>query len=980
MRRGSKLTGVVPLVAWVACGCVSLAWAGAWRPLAPIPGQSPGSLRDFVVDPKGTPWAMARGGVYWWDGERWVQAKDHGKAFESEGYSAGLLGGPDRGAFMTQPGAKQQEGLVFRLEAGRAEKVGDFYRDSSLDYPGVYVSRSGHLFNFSRQFLAVFRDGGWHTHETPMGSSRQDVQVADFGPGSPVLFVPGATHRAIVWDGERFHADIALPGLSLRNSGAVKVCRWGKNRILFWRLGSPELFAAELVGNTLNPIKTDAISQAVAPIRTLDVGWPAPDGSVWLVANRRAGAWNELVHIPPEGPAAVVPALDLVRELAYHNRSSYAPHCIVCARDGTWWFGLGNGIASLRDGDIHFYDWREGLVERGVDWVFEAPDGQLYAAERRRHTVYRWDPAATPDRRLTDDWDEVIHYSWRDPLADFAGHLWVFRKDLPGKLSRWDGAAWQHFDVPFDPYKTMRHLVDDTGHFIAETTEPRDGAYVVGPRGCQRHGNLHDALVAAVRAGARRFKSHDLIGPTVAGDGEIWYFLNTQFGDGCHYADGKWQKVVLGGVCAVGTDEKNNPLFLTSGALKGYQKGSFVTLRDCDKDFESKFLLHGDCHQKSTVRLVADLPESLRSQFTVMIQTGSYRGYPATWEEAEEIRTGRRTIPSVTGGLAGMAHTSWAIPAPGGGAWIRESTVRVHRWLGEVLLCPDTSKTPLADDMWHSAGVTPAGTMWIASDRGPGHRSIFLRKKRVDQAAPRVRIRDCEVIHGRRIRVAWDPLPQDAAAIVWRTNLDGRWRRLDDRASNLPVLKPGEHEVTIEARTLDELGLLEPGDKRTVRVNVRYPRSRWAAEPPKALSDIVWSAPIDVEWTANVPRRVEWRVKGREWRPLPDSRRVPLADYNNQTVELQFRAVEEDVFVEPEPLACRVAVEVAIAPAISRRIDLIATGTEAERRQAIEDLKTVPAAAREGLNERLKALLDAHDRCRRALLELEGAAPVPGPR
>ncbi len=110
---------------------------------------------------------------------------------------------------------------------------------------------------------------------------------------------------------------------------------------------------------------------------------------------------------------------------------------------------------------------------------------------------------------------------------------------------------------------------------------------------------------------------------------------------------------------------------------------------------------------------------------------------------------------------------------------------------------------------------------------------------------------------------------------------------------------------------MDDLGLLGKGDSRTVEVDVRCPSIRWNGQPPKFINSPVWTPPLKVEWTADVPRRIEWRVKGRPWKTLPETRTLSVATHNNMAVTFEFRAVEEDVFISPETLTVRVAVEFA---------------------------------------------------------------------
>jgi hypothetical protein len=239
-----------------------------------------------------------------------------------------------------------------------------------------------------------------------------------------------------------------------------------------------------------------------------------------------------------------------------------------------------------------------------------------------------------------------------------------------------------------------------------------------------------------------------------------------------------------------------------------------------------------------------------------------------------------------------------------------------------------------------------------------------------------VGIRKFEVKYDRHLLLTWDLPAKGVAAAVWRADPDDYWHVLDGTTFQRCFTQPGKHHIRLEAMALDELGVPGPVTVQTVEVDVRLPRTRWTERPPECLDDLVWIAPVDADWThPDVPRRIEWRVAGGNWQPLPENRRLPVARYNNQAVEFQFRAVEEGRFADPKPLVFKVAVEMSLEKAIGARIERILSGTDAERRQAIENLKAAPKEAARLLRENLQKLQTAEQRCRGALTELETAKP-----
>jgi len=271
--------------------------------------------------------------------------------------------------------------------------------------------------------------------------------------------------------------------------------------------------------------------------------------------------------------------------------------------------------------------------------------------------------------------------------------------------------------------------------------------------------------------------------------------------------------------------------------------------------------------------------------------------------------------------------------------------------------------------------VTATGGVWVVTGDHHGGRRIFFRRPTPAGQMPKVTVRKLEVKYGRHVLLTWD-VPEQCAAAVWRAGPNDYWHPLDEPGFQRSLTEPGKHVLRLEAMALDDLGLPGPVTVRTVEVDVRLPRTRWTEPPPECLDDLVWVVPVDADWThPDVPRRIEWRLAGGDWQTLPEDRRLPVARYNNRAVEFEFRAVEEDDFADAKPLVLKVAVEMPLEEVIARRIERILSGTEAERKQAVEDLEAAPEEAGRLLREKLDELRSAEQRCRQALTEVEHADP-----
>lgn len=297
------------------------------------------------------------------------------------------------------------------------------------------------------------------------------------------------------------------------------------------------------------------------------------------------------------------------------------------------------------------------------------------------------------------------------------------------------------------------------------------------------------------------------------------------------------------------------------------------------------------------------------------------------------------------------------------------------RWLDDLVFRINPQQTPLAYQWWVDAGVTATGGVWVVTSDSHGGRRIFFRRPKPEHQMPKVTVRKLDVKYGRHVLLTWD-VPEWCAAAVWRAGPEEYWHPMDEPRFQRSFTEPGKHALRLEAMALDELGVPGPVTVQTVEVDVRLPRTRWTGKPPECLDDLVWIVPVDADWThPDVPRRIEWRVAGGDWQPLGEDRRLPVARYNNRAVEFQFRAVEEDRFADPKPRVLKVAVEMSLEKVIAPRIKLILSGTEAERQQAVEDLKAAPKEAATLLREKLEELRSAEQRCRGALTEVETAKP-----
>ena len=76
-----------------------------------------------------------------------------------------FFGGNDRELYASQHGERDEnEGKIYRLHDGRVDPVCDFHYDSSAEYPGLHVMKSGLLLSWGEKFIERLRQGPLESH------------------------------------------------------------------------------------------------------------------------------------------------------------------------------------------------------------------------------------------------------------------------------------------------------------------------------------------------------------------------------------------------------------------------------------------------------------------------------------------------------------------------------------------------------------------------------------------------------------------------------------------------------------------------------------------------------------------------------------------------------------------------------------------------------------------------------------------------
>jgi diguanylate cyclase (GGDEF)-like protein len=113
---------------------------------------------------------------------------------------------------------------------------------------------------------------------------------------------------------------------------------------------------------------------------------------------------------------------------------------VAAARDGSLWFGCGQGLCRYSDGNVSTWGVGEGVPKDTWHWLLVASDGSVWA--RGAGHVLQRPPGATSfvDRTDAHDLSDPLGLY---PLVEDAQHRIVGA--ARGALERWQGSAWERF-------------------------------------------------------------------------------------------------------------------------------------------------------------------------------------------------------------------------------------------------------------------------------------------------------------------------------------------------------------------------------------------------------------------------------------------------------------------------------------------------------------------------------------------------------
>ncbi|KPK80706.1 MAG: hypothetical protein AMJ81_11560, partial [Phycisphaerae bacterium SM23_33] len=327
---------------------------------------------------------------------------------------------------------------------------------------------------------------------------------------------------------------------------------------------------------------------------------------------------------------------------------------------------------------------------------------------------------AEPPASAPLGWTHVV--CLRRPTADPLGHVWMFRKDRSGQVSRWDGRDWAHVEVPFKPERVIRALADDCGHVLFEMISAPEGKREVSLEGVKYQDSIAAPLAEWVQAGARAFLSPDFVGPVVTKGGRIWWAYRGY--DSIHaYLDGHWERLNLTSVLGIAAGQDGQPLFLTPTALWEYRGGRLVRLSPAGSGAAARMRILGrPTAYWRELPYYGSLPASFQREHLVVVALPEGGYVPVGWEDAAAVAAGQPARPPAGADKARLTGPRAAVGDGQGGFWILDGDGGIWRWFGGCLLPAELGGPPPGARKWLDLGPDGRGGLWVyASQDAAGH-------------------------------------------------------------------------------------------------------------------------------------------------------------------------------------------------------------------------------------------------------------------
>lgn len=915
--------------------------AGAKCDFFGIPDTKWLGFSDVVVDTGGLPWIMANNKVFYWAGDRFREPTTG--PMSSGYYVAGLYGSPDRGAYASQRGEEEHQGLLYRLDDGAATFVTTFYFDVSHECPGLYVSKSGTLFNWGSRFLARYDGQKWERIEARL--SLRSTVIFDLGD-QVYFYYDNSLYRAE--HGGKLET-LAPPTWRAARPGQNRIigALWGGDKAVLIESGKPRLLAFDLA--TCEKVDVSAIEAQLGKTRLYDLR-AFSNGDVWIVGRRDGVAGCLFLRLAADGHVSEISA---IKDVPWsHVRCWQFPESVLETSDGSVLFGLPqDGIAIYRDGEVSRCGWRRGFFT-AVRHLHEDFDGNIWCPVSGKIARFRLSDGLPPVLPRFRAWEEIALAPGSGIWELRTGELAMFRADKPGVLSRWDGSCWTFQEVPFDTSRTGRSLTDERGHLLLAMAAYPDGHFDVGPASVRRFEDMRTMLQQAVADGVELFR-HDsgFQGVVVTPEKRLWFgyhHYNTTY-----YFDGtRWDSFSFrDDVYYLFRSPAHGVLVRTQGGrFYRYDRGQMVEVRPPFS--RTRRLLIGTTHLQPYERALA---ESFPGHYYPVLRANGAMRLFFDLDAFESAGEGLET-EAWPASVELPRYTKRIAPAASGGAWVfgTGGSEPPSRLFGRERMQINTAGTPLAGKPLRDVKEDAAGGLWFLTYYGGLPRAFFYK-----QSGTRLTIEnppsECE--RSLRLKVhVYQEDQIDTVRLFTRVNA-ADWSAVVPEDSVCVFRFPETGHYRCEATGLKLGGRLESPPAFVVHANVKLPETKLTGRQIEHLSvdTMEWRPPVLIEKTSEeATPTLLWRIGAGDWRQASGDGPISFADVEPGTYQIEFCAQEEDLWRDPSPLRLTVTFAPDYEKIVAAYLEQLTTGNAARRRHAMEMLSSLGVEAVPAMEHRLE--------------------------
>ena len=408
-------------IAQLAAGCVLAALTlplilaadeSPWRKLPPLPGRT--DYSGPIALEGDTLWATGGNSVAYWTGSDWHIPS--GKLLRGGQFLTTFRGGKDRPLLLSQRGASEHVGELYRLSDGQASLLTTFHYDSASTRPSIGVTARGEVFSMSSQGLGVFQGGAWHS------APRLPRSAAVFQTADALYFYDSSARKLLRFQAESGFQERQAAIAPTKKEALFRSVQWGPDRALVIELGQPKVRG--LVLATGQECDVGRANEVIGDLRPAALH-RLRDGSVWIMCYRPRQPRSPVFRLRPTGECEPAAELDKVD---WSQRASGAfPKPILEASDGALWIaGQGETLTRVAEGRITRFGSETGYDLSDCSELAEDSRGRIYAANIRG--IYAW-PASSPAvRDLPPPWMPVT------PQA-----TWIYHREKRPPLVR----AWK---------------------------------------------------------------------------------------------------------------------------------------------------------------------------------------------------------------------------------------------------------------------------------------------------------------------------------------------------------------------------------------------------------------------------------------------------------------------------------------------------------------------------------------------------------